>query len=86
MKVRDPLLVKIFCGRRLQPEALRAEVESHRLEHEKTLQLYRVLHEQMGKLPAAVRQRYHHPLLTLKLGIRFEVAWLAWCDEVMGEL
>ncbi|NGY04060.1 PadR family transcriptional regulator [Solimonas terrae] len=85
-KIRDPLLVKIFCGRRLGSDALRAEVESHRRKHEQTLALYRMLHEQIGKRPAAVRQRYHHPELTLRLGIRFEEAWLAWCEEIGAEL
>lgn len=85
-KSRDPLLVKIFSGRRLSPEALRAELDAHRDQHEQTLQLYRSLYEQIGKRPAAVRKRYRHPELTLRLGIRFEETWLAWCDEIRGEL
>ncbi|MCD6062084.1 MAG: hypothetical protein K0S16_2395, partial [Moraxellaceae bacterium] len=79
-KVRDPLLVKLFAGRRLSPEALRVEIETHQKEHEQTLATYRMLQETIAALPAKRRARYRHPELTLRLGIRFEEAWLAWCE------
>lgn len=85
-KIREPLLVKLFAGRRLPPEQLRAELAAHRRAHEQTLATYRLLQQQMAALPPQRRARYHHPELTLRLGIRFEEAWLAWCDEVAHEL
>jgi PadR family transcriptional regulator AphA len=85
-KVRDPLLVKLFAGRRLSPEALHAELAAHQKEHEQTLATYRMLQETIAALPAKRRARYRHPELTLRLGIRFEEAWLAWCEDVKGEL
>lgn len=85
-KVRDPLLVKLFSGARLPPEALQAELAAHRAQHAQTLATYRLLQQQIAALPAKRRARYHHPELTLRLGIRFEEAWLAWCDEVGREL
>lgn len=85
-KVRDPLLVKLFAGRRLTPAALIAELEAHQKEHEQTLATYRLLQETIAALPSRRRARYHHPELTLRLGIRFEEAWLAWCKEVKAEL
>lgn len=85
-KIRDPLLVKLFAGRRLSPGELRAELDAHRREHEQTLATYRLLQETIAALPAKRRARYHHPELTLRLGIRFEEAWLAWCEEVQEEL
>ncbi|HET8731069.1 MAG TPA: PadR family transcriptional regulator [Moraxellaceae bacterium] len=85
-KIREPLLVKLFAGRRLSPDALRAELDVHQKQHEQTLATYRLLQHTIAELPARRRARYHHPELTLRLGIRLEEAWLAWCDEVRGEL
>lgn len=85
-RIRDPLLVKLFAGRRLTPAQLRAELESHQRDHRQTLATYRLLQQSIAALPPQRRERYHHPELTLRLGIRFEEAWLAWCDEVMAEL
>ena len=85
-KVRDPLLVKLFPGRRLTPAELHAELDAHRKEHEQTLATYRLLQDSIAALPARRRARYHHPELTLRLGIRFEETWLEWCDEVRQEL
>jgi PadR family transcriptional regulator AphA len=85
-KIKDPLLVKLFAGRRLDAAALCAELDTHRREHEQTLATYRLLQQTIAELPARRRARYHHPELTLRLGIRFEEAWLAWCEEVQAEL
>jgi PadR family transcriptional regulator AphA len=85
-KVKEPLLVKLFCGRRLTPAQLQEELEAHRAQHEATLATYRLLQQSIATLPAKRRARYHHPELTLRLGIRFEEAWLAWCEEVAAEL
>lgn len=85
-KIRDPLLVKLFAGRRLTPAQLRAELDAHRARHEETLATYRLLQQSLAALPAKRAARYRHPELTLRLGIRFEEAWLAWCDEVEAEL
>lgn len=85
-KVKDPLLVKLFAGRRLSGKELQAELEAHQREHEQTLATYRMLQETIAALPARRRTRYRHPELTLRLGIRFEEAWLAWCEEVQAEL
>jgi PadR family transcriptional regulator AphA len=85
-KIKDPLLVKLFAGRRLEAATLHAELESHQREHAQTLATYRMLQQTIAALPARRRARYHHPELTLRLGIRFEEAWLAWCEEVKAEL
>lgn len=85
-KVRDPLLVKLFAGARQPPEALRAELAAHRAQHAQTLATYRLLQDHIAALPAKKRARYRHPEMTLRLGIRFEEAWLAWCDDIAAEL
>jgi PadR family transcriptional regulator AphA len=85
-KIRDPLLLKLFSGRRLEPAVLTAELAFHREQHASTLATYRTLHEQIGRMPEALRERYHFPAHTLRLGIMFEETWLRWCEEVMAEL
>lgn len=85
-KIRDPLLVKLFAGRRVSPQQLRAELDAHKAQHEQTLATYRLLQQSLAALPVRRRARYRHPELTLRLGIRFEEAWLAWCEEVKAEL
>ncbi len=85
-KIRDPLLVKLFAGQRLTPEKLRAELDAHKAEHEQTLATYQLLQQSLAALPQQRRARYRHPELTLRLGIRFEESWLAWCEEVKAEL
>ena len=85
-KIRDPLLVKLFAGRRLPREALLAELATHREQHKRTLATYRLLHEQMQAMPPGKRERYHFPGQTLRLGIMYEETWLKWCEEVAGEI
>ncbi len=85
-KVRDPLLVKLFAGARQPPAALRDELLAHRGQHVQTLATYRLLQDRIAALPVRQRARYRHPEMTLRLGIRCEEAWLAWCDDVTAEL
>ena len=85
-KIRDPLLVKVFAGRRLQPEAVKAELLRHRALHEQTLVTYRGLMQSFETVPAGRRERYFYPLQTLRLGVLYEQAWLQWCDEVMADI
>lgn len=81
MKIRDPLLVKLFAGHRLAPELLAEEIERHRETHTRTLATFRGLEAMIDALPAPARARYRFPRQTLRLGIFYEQAWLAWCAE-----
>lgn len=85
-KIRDPLLVKVFAGRRLEPEAVKAELRRHRALHEQTLATYRGLMQSFETVPAERRERYFFPLQTLRLGVLYEQAWLQWCDEAMADI
>jgi PadR family transcriptional regulator AphA len=85
-KIRDPLLVKLFSGRRLPREALLVELEQHRKQHQQTLATYRLLQEQVAALPPGKRERYRFPGHTLKLGVMYEETWLRWCEEVGKEI
>lgn len=86
MKIRDPLLVKLFAGGRLPPSELRAELERHREQHRQTLATYKELVAYFAAMPMERSQRYFFPQQTLRMGVLYEQAWLQWCEEVMGVL
>lgn len=86
LKIRDPLLVKLFAGRRLPPSELLAELERHRAQHLQTLATYEELVSYLAAMPAERNQRYFFPQQTLRMGVLYEKAWLQWCDEVKAEL
>lgn len=84
-KIRDPFLVKIFSGRHLSATALANELKHHQQHHHETLAVYLALEQQILALPTELRQRYHYPYQTLKLGIMYEKTWLQWCEDVLNE-
>lgn len=86
LKIRDPLLVKLFVGHRLPPAELGAELARHRALHEKTLATYRGLDALIADMPPRKRNRYRYPRQTLRLGMHYETAWLAWCTETVAAL
>ena len=86
MRLRDPWLVKLFSGRRLPNAHLRSELQRQEAQHRQTLQTYLELQRQIAAMPAERRQRYHHPELSLRLGIAIEQAWLQWSEEIANEL
>lgn len=86
MKIRDPLLVKMFAGRRLPKPVLAAELAKHREIHERTLATYHQLEALIDAMPPRKQARYLYPRQTLRMGIHFEQAWLAWCAESVAAL
>ncbi len=85
-RIRDPWLVKLFCGRRIPASSLRQQLQEQRAVHEQTLQTYLLLQQQILAMPSTRRERYHHPELSLRLGIAFERSWLSWSAEIEAEL
>ncbi len=83
MKVRDPLLVTMFAGHRLPPAQLAAELARHRADHERTLATYHEIEAVIDALPPRHKLRYRYPRQTLRMGIHYEQAWLAWHDETV---
>lgn len=86
LKIRDPLLVKVFAGGRLADGEIRRELLAHRVGHEETLATYRRLEALIADMSTTLAPRYFYPLQTLRLGIHFEQAWLDWCSEVLDTL
>ena len=86
LKIRDPLLVKLFAGRRLPPSELLAELERHRAQHAQTLATYEELVTYFAAIPVERSQRYFFPQQTLRMGVLYEKAWLQWCSDVLADI
>jgi DNA-binding PadR family transcriptional regulator len=84
--MKDDLLVKLFAGTLVEPEVILSELAHHRAQHQDVLDTYRSIEHQMlqhcPEFDLAARHRY----LTLRLGIRIESEWLAWCDEAVDSI
>jgi DNA-binding PadR family transcriptional regulator len=84
--IKDDLLVKLFAGYLVPKAAIVAELEQHHRQHSDTLSTYRQIEtkffSESETLSAENRFRY----LTLQNGIRYETAWLSWCEEAIAFL
>jgi PadR family transcriptional regulator AphA len=85
-KINDALLVKLFAGALTSLDNLREDMSAHVAVHRKTLDSLLNIERDYLALPAAERQAWRLPYLTLRRGILGEQAWLAWADEVAVEL
>lgn len=81
MKVKEPLLVKLFAGRLLKKEVLLVEIDRHKQHHQETLEKYLRLTEELKQMEEPRKTRYQFPYQTLQLGIHIEKAWLDWAEE-----
>ena len=82
--VRDELLLKLFFGRHVGAEHLRATVEQMRGEQERALGALRVAEGEIS-------EEREHPdfpywMMTLRFGLDMGEAYLRWCDETLAEL
>jgi DNA-binding PadR family transcriptional regulator len=82
--IKDELLVKLFAGDLVEPAVILCELEHHRAQHQDILDTYKSIEQQLfadiAKLSTSRRYQY----LTLRLGIRSETEWLAWCAEAIA--
>lgn len=86
MKVKEPLLIKLFSGRLLKKNSLLEEIERHRIHHVETLEKYHDLASGLDEMDARRKARYQLPYQTLQLGIRIEKAWLEWAEETVENI
>lgn len=77
-QIRYPLLLTLAFGAHLDTERLLEYVATHRVEHDRRLNDYLAATEADGLDP------YHRA--TLRFGIHYERAVLAWMDELPGLL
>ncbi len=81
-KIKEPLLIKLFAGRRGSKADLIQELDRHEILHRQTAEQYQRLENQMLQLAPAQRKKYLLPYMTLRLGVHFENAWKNWLAEV----
>ncbi|OUS04725.1 hypothetical protein A9Q81_05485 [Gammaproteobacteria bacterium 42_54_T18] len=83
MKIKEPLLIKIYAGELADSKHLIEEISQHRSAHAERLQQYQEMSEVLINLEQPLRSKYFLPHQTLKLGIKIEKAWLEWADETL---
>lgn len=81
--IKDELLVKVFAGYVVPKQAMLAQIEHHRAQHQERLEVYREIEQQYFQNPQALSIEDKFRYLTLRYGIRYETDRLAWCDEVI---
>ncbi|NKY87162.1 PadR family transcriptional regulator [Nocardia veterana] len=84
--LRSELGVKIRAAGHGDPEALRAEVARHREHHAQRLELYRHIEKKDFPAPDQLTGTALYQYLVLRGGIRVEVGFVEWCDEVLAGL
>ncbi|WP_322795366.1 PadR family transcriptional regulator [Tepidiforma sp.] len=84
---KDEFLVKVWSYGLAQPAAALAALREHRRQHHERLAAYRAIEAHFGGVPPGQLPReFLGPYLTLRAGIRFEEAFLAWADEAEAVL
>ncbi|PSB23608.1 PadR family transcriptional regulator [Stenomitos frigidus] len=84
--LRDDLLVKTFSGYAVPNDTFLAELKQHQARHQERLTVYRQIEQKFFPNPQALPVKAKFQYLTLLNGIRFETAWLAWCEESLSLL
>ncbi|NJL89613.1 MAG: PadR family transcriptional regulator [Coleofasciculaceae cyanobacterium SM2_1_6] len=92
--IKDDLLVKLFVGHLVPRSILLGELEQHRQAHLEQLAIYEVIAQKYFSEIVGVASPLENRLspagkfqyLTLRNGIHYEQAWLAWCSETIDFL
>ncbi|OUS30145.1 hypothetical protein A9Q99_06605 [Gammaproteobacteria bacterium 45_16_T64] len=86
MKIKEPLLIKIYAGDLADKGALLEEIQQHKNDHAETLLQYKEVSQLLSSLEEPLRTKYFLPHQTLKLGIKIEESWLEWAEEILETL
>lgn len=73
--IRIPLLLTVFFREQVDPEKFERFLVSHRLHHQRQLDQYEALEKELKGSSGG-------PLDALRLGIAFEIAMLAWLEDL----
>jgi hypothetical protein len=83
---KEELLVKIYAGQLASPQILETEIKRHQQLHIEKLAIYQEIERQMHGDSQTLPQFLKYPYLTLRMGIKFEIAWIEWCEEAIASL
>ena len=81
---KEELLVKIYAGHLVEPQLLAIELQRHLQLHREKLAIYQQIELSMKAGSNVQIQKLKYPYLTLRMGIKFEIAWIEWCEEAIG--
>ncbi len=83
--LKSNLLVKLSVGHMVPTETLLATLTMYYQQHRVKLKSYRAVAKQYAQVPQLSRESQFQ-YLTLRAGIRQQLAWVAWCEEAMSFL
>jgi PadR family transcriptional regulator AphA len=86
---RDAFLIKVFFGGKLEKEEVLAQLHHHLALHQERLAAYqgavREAMQQNIEATGLEREGFFWSL-TLEMGIKYERAWIEWCQEAIGKI
>jgi DNA-binding PadR family transcriptional regulator len=80
---KEELLLKVFAGYLVGPQAIAKEIQRHRQLHAEKLAIYQNIERQYYRNPQSLSQSGKFQYLTLLRGIGFETEWINWCDRAV---
>ncbi|MEM8503357.1 MAG: PadR family transcriptional regulator [Cyanobacteria bacterium P01_D01_bin.1] len=83
MPLKSELLVKLSVGHAVPTDKLLTMLNTYYQQHRERLKDYQMVARQYAQEPQMSRESQFQ-YLALRAGIRQQLAWVAWCEEVMG--
>ncbi|NJM98620.1 MAG: PadR family transcriptional regulator [Phormidesmis sp. RL_2_1] len=83
--LKSDLLVKLSVGHTVPTETLLITLDTYYQQHKEKLKSYQFIAKQYAQRPDLSREEQFQ-YLSLRAGIRQQLAWIAWCEEAMGFL
>ncbi|PZO14854.1 MAG: PadR family transcriptional regulator [Leptolyngbya foveolarum] len=82
---KSDLLIKLSVGHIVPTETLLQTLDVYYQQHKEKLKSFQTVSKQYAQVPQLSRESQFN-YLTLRAGIRQQLAWIAWCEEAMGFL
>ena len=83
--IKSDLLTKLSAGHTVPTETLLNTLQAYYDQHKEKLKSYQIISKQYAQMPEMTRADQFQ-LLSLRAGIRQQLAWVAWCEEAMSFL
>ena len=81
--LREDLLVKIRAGYLVDQEIIIKELQHRHQLHRQKLTAYQEKEKKLFSRPETLSLSEKCRYLTLRRGIRYELEWIAWCEEAL---
>lgn len=83
--IKSDLLIKLSVGHTVPTETLLQTLRGYYSQHKEKLKSYQSIAKQYAQALELSRESQFQ-YLSLRAGIRQQLAWIAWCEEAMGFL